>query len=834
VGAAPLAPAIAADDFLAAAYPSPLPNFAHGGTPHYPLYNPTNGRNDRPLLVIYETFTNDPMPPGKGRAWLFDRFFRVGFPSVRGYFRTASQGRMIFDPAFDTDGAGDGIVVINSGSYADWAARSSEANNRRALVKANPSVNYGSFDRNHDAILTIDELTIMKVEVHPKDGNGTWTGGGAATRGVNAGSTMDGVSLNQQQIGMANTATNQISIDHEVVHAAFGMPRDWYQFGIDRFDVMGGTITNTEDYYLPNAWNSMHLGWTYPTVVTRDGYYIVPPWQTGASFLLYDPDRGTQDYFLVENRVRMRDSYEQDVGDSGLNVWRIDESRYYEDPGSASPIKRIRPCEGSMCSSGWQNWAFDPSESATPAREMTSTWNDGTPANVAIRAMYGRANNMKVFFDVPGPGVLVDCFDPAARGDQRDFTVTAGEEVAIGLPVRNTGESAGEFDFIVDGLPAGWSATQDYGHPLEAAQVGATNITVRTPINAEYATTLNVTARSATDSSIVSGCTFRVRVRPSTVSGYVWANQPEADAYRPADQYQQNSTGAMNRVSRTAEGRYVVRFPGLNVLGGVVHATAYGDASRSCMVERWSPSKDGAAMLAPIRCVNRHGMPEDTRFNATFTRAGGTRPFAQLMAYDPLDPHYRVAEPYSFNSEGMANFVTRTARGSYQATLTWLAGATANVQVTPIAGKHATWCRVSDWGRNNDNAVADIRCTDAEGDPADSAFTLTFARSSGVTGMAGPAAHVRADRPSADYGPATQYNSTGAENVIEHRGEGTYAVTLPGLGAEAGHVQVTPMQMGMCHPRAWGPQGKAQVILVRCWNAAGDPADREFSLSYVR
>ena len=71
----------------------------------------------------------------------------------------------------------------------------------------------------------------------------------------------------------------------------------------------------------------MHWGWITPQVVDHDGFYDVRRADTtGDSFILYDPDRGTDDYFIVENRRAVTGTYDEDVADQGLVIWRIDET----------------------------------------------------------------------------------------------------------------------------------------------------------------------------------------------------------------------------------------------------------------------------------------------------------------------------------------------------------------------------------------------------------------------------------------------------------------------------------------------------------------------------
>ena len=104
---------------VAATYPSPAFNFAHPGSPHAScctpgLYSPTGGNLDRPMLVIYASFTDTPFPAGCPRRPLASRFFG-GFPSVRDYFQ--NEGGADLTPAAESEGtANDGIVQVNIAS----------------------------------------------------------------------------------------------------------------------------------------------------------------------------------------------------------------------------------------------------------------------------------------------------------------------------------------------------------------------------------------------------------------------------------------------------------------------------------------------------------------------------------------------------------------------------------------------------------------------------------------------------------------------------------------------------------------------------------------------
>ena len=87
------------------------------------LYSPTGGDLDRPMLVIYASFTDTPFPAAMPVATAAARFFG-GFPSVRDYFLNESFGRAVLTPAAESEGtANDGIVQVNIASNKAVSAR---------------------------------------------------------------------------------------------------------------------------------------------------------------------------------------------------------------------------------------------------------------------------------------------------------------------------------------------------------------------------------------------------------------------------------------------------------------------------------------------------------------------------------------------------------------------------------------------------------------------------------------------------------------------------------------------------------------------------------------
>ena len=326
--------------------------------------------------------------------------------------------------------------------------------------------------------------------------------------------TLDGERL-ELTVAMNGTHTAMITIIHENGHQLLNM-LDLYRFGVGKFDFAGPGGSDTE-FYAPSGWQKMHWGWVEPTVVVRDGFYDVrQAYLAGDTFILYDPDRGTDDYFLVEYRRRIPGTYDSGVPGNGLVIWRIDETRYRTTDNNLRPIELMRP-DGSTIDlpangyGGNQQDVWNPANPLTPQRTMTRTWRDGTTSGVAVRAIDRAGIRARVYFDVRGPGVLVD---PYLLDLDGPVPVTPGAANGISVPVTNTGEACDTFfiDFI--NLPAGWTTTTS-GRILCAGEEAPALMHLTPAASApEGVYTIGVRGRSFTDPSVTSDASLFVRVVP--------------------------------------------------------------------------------------------------------------------------------------------------------------------------------------------------------------------------------------------------------------------------------------------------------------------------------
>lgn len=494
-----------APEAAAQGYPDPPLNFAHGGAPHAPYFSEQSGNTSRPHLVIMVSFKDRAMPSDVTPAVVASRAFAEN-PfvtdtsaepfSVFNYYNEFSRHNVSLAPALESDtskggAVNDGVVSVKvDKTVEEWQAMGmdSAAQNRLVLEKANDFVAFNLFDRPladtgiGDDKVDREELLISRIDAEKGLAAG---GSGALTRisGVN----LDGKDLSDQAAAFIGSGTNLRTWIHEIAHVAFGLS-DFYGQGVGSADIMGPTaaaddktLDSDDEFFLPSTWHAMHLGWLHPTVVSRDGYYDVPPYATtGQSFLLYDYDRGPSDYFLIENRSRPSplNAARYDTFDPGLAIFQVDESKAPKpsndderplslqaplgetatDTCFTKPDGRVSCCPDDKCYGGSSKDAWDPSDPSTPPRAMDARpWQDGTASRLAVRAIPRQSESMRVFFDVRGPGVLIDSYRFQAPDR---LNLNAGETTTAEFPVRNTGETLETFLFGLESPPRAGSSPQ--------------------------------------------------------------------------------------------------------------------------------------------------------------------------------------------------------------------------------------------------------------------------------------------------------------------------------------------------------------------------------------
>ncbi|MER6753392.1 hypothetical protein ABT235_04320 [Micromonospora echinofusca] len=233
----------------------------------------------------------------------------------------------------------------------------------------------------------------------------------------------------------------------------------------------------------------------------------------------------------------------------------------------------------------------------------------------------------------------------------------------------------------------------------------------------------------------------------------------------------------------------------------------------------------GAALARPVPAA-AEPLPDP---NPTVT--------ATVWAHSPTTAEYRITGGYSAHSGDGDIVVRRTGTGAYTVVLEG-AATSGGVAHAVAYGGGPVLCTVVSWYRSPIGApdlLLQVRCFAATGSPVDSRFVATFTnvRQVGqgrlawfVTDQAQPTG-VRT------LPAAYRYDSTGGVISYERLGTGRYRFLMnPNPASESGPI------FPMSHVTALGTSAvKCQLDppdlwVVHCANAAGNPVDARFVVTY--
>jgi M6 family metalloprotease-like protein len=326
--------------------------------------------------------------------------------SVRDYFLENSYGQFTFKEAFTTHW----LTAQDDPSTTDWDESShkylhtSDVHEKGAWVikqvEKMTSFRFEKYDTSpKDGKVTSDELAILWVYA----GGGDARGRGTNPSVVPVPSLSQGVEIGLLMRGGAgmSVATIAHELGHNPLHLT-DMYTDGVYPGVARYSLMGKQGKGSH----LDAWSKVKLGWLKPTVVTQDGWYTLSDVERHPqAYILYDPDHGTQEYFIVENRWPSS-SYEKDLGDQGLAIWRIDESYDYKGGNwGRIAIHLVRaggPPPVSAANALWDGsdpqTGYDLTPTSSPSN---SQWRDGSSSEIAVWCIPKSGPEVRVFFDIP-------------------------------------------------------------------------------------------------------------------------------------------------------------------------------------------------------------------------------------------------------------------------------------------------------------------------------------------------------------------------------------------------------------------------------------------------
>ncbi len=344
-------------------------------------------------------------------------------------------------------------------------------------------------------------------------------------------------------------------------------------------------------------------------------------------------------------------------------------------------------------------------------------------------------------------------------------------------------------------------------------------------------------------------CAMTVTIISETVNAevarakaWLWANQTTTAAYLPPAQYQYNSAGATNRVTRTGVGRYRVDFPRLGTDGGMVQVTSYG-GNHHCKVSSWGPN--GRSQRVNIGCFSPNGSASDGKFTVLFykEKRGIVWDDGYVWADRPSAPFYTPSSAYQWNSKNRTNKVRRTRQGNYEVQFPGLNQLGGTVLVTAY-GTTPDRCKVKNWSQTGNDTIVRVGCFDTTGRPVDTKYTLSYMSDVALGVKFSEEQHdggfLWANNPDTpSYAPSKTYqlNSAGPDHKVTRLAEGTYIAHLPNLKPLNKSTSLVTAYGGgreYCTINRWNSDGNGGTkARVQCFNTFGNRADSKFTLLYL-
>ncbi|MEZ5402690.1 MAG: BACON domain-containing protein [Bryobacteraceae bacterium] len=334
-------------------------------------------------------------------------------------------------------------------------------------------------------------------------------------------------------------------------------------------------------------------------------------------------------------------------------------------------------------------------------------------------------------------------------------------------------------------------------------------------------------------------------VPPGTAPATGWAHVDPAGTV-PAGLRFNSSTGG-NAAVRLETGLYRVTMPGIGMLPGAVHVSAVS-GSHYCKTVAWGPPASAASPAYTqeiyVSCFAPTGVPADGAFDVLFYNESRTGQGGFALADIALaSDAYTVAHARKWNSSGGAVRVVHSATGSYRVEFDGVGGLPGNLGsgLATAFGNGPERCKAISWAGPAPMKV-EVRCFAPNGSPADSAFVASYFTdvAFGMPAAGANGAYVLADQPqSVSYVPVAQkaVNTSGGPVAVSRSGSGIYSVRIDGVKATSSttvQVRSTGPGGGYCSALPWqAAPGTGVTAGVRCHDAAGQPADSTFALTYV-
>lgn len=414
------------------------PDFVHSHKPHGNI-KPVSGRT--PLVTILVDYPDFPISShaqdsisgrnGYTKAY-FERMLFGAKPSARDWFLENSYNKFSI-----SNGGIVGWVRDNRafGTINNPAPNSYRAKNEFRVARTNAvrladrEINFARFDKNRDGVVSSDELILLVVYSQEKHSVNV----GALVRPINAIQTNDGVRIADSRRASTFGASIEIYLHaamsayiHELAHAALNVKDVYSKVTGTNCSGQAGEFSIMDcgnAYRHLDPWSKIHLGWLRPKVVMNPGWYNVRNIeQNPDAYIVYQPNHGTKEYYIVENRwgvgnydggfsagIRSaeagkprNETRSRGLRDQGLAIWHVNENAISRSGDTRPNGLRVVSVDGSSpvnsrkalwdASEAGANYEF--SSRSNPAR---ARWDDNSANTVRIRTSSSAGERMRVW-----------------------------------------------------------------------------------------------------------------------------------------------------------------------------------------------------------------------------------------------------------------------------------------------------------------------------------------------------------------------------------------------------------------------------------------------------
>ncbi len=360
-------------------------------------YRPDFLRARRPLLVILVEFAD-------ARLTQPDSFYESLVFGPEGvnlveYFSETSYRRFLWTRA--------GLVRV---SFPRPSADELDAGFEQRLMRqvASLGFDYARFDSDGDGIVTAKDLGVLRIVATYR---ADYRAGGST--GLLPIVRAGGVQL---RLESSNCDENGeiVLFAHELFHQLIDDENDEHIYGPGaRLNYRASLFAGNTNRIAPDAgpvhldpWNKIRAGWMEPRVVPitqAGGVALINAAQEGSPYddsrtpiVFYDPQRGTDELFIVEYRtpatpLHPDGGYDAKVFGQGVAVWYVQREANGSTPTFNWPPPVVPVAGGNM----WANYLLGPAGPGVPPfwrnenGEFSLPWGDGSESPLRLRVEQG-------------------------------------------------------------------------------------------------------------------------------------------------------------------------------------------------------------------------------------------------------------------------------------------------------------------------------------------------------------------------------------------------------------------------------------------------------------